>query len=926
MMSDIQCPSCGTMNPDDLEFCQNCQTPLDSPDTFEPGEAPTKKGTAELEPILPQWLRDARSQARQSAEEDAEKTSQLAARSDKPVDLLAGLNAQGDDDDDEVPDWLGNITGKTGKGKKAGPGESTEVRWVELGGGTEELHFPGESIPAAQAPVPSSDENELPPWLANITAAQDQEDNPNQDTLTGWLRNTNLNIPSPDVEPPAVSAFTGDESGADAVDPFSFFESPSAVSGEESNTERLSNLSVEQSPAVRRPEGYAPLEAGLPDWLKGQTGGPGPTRTGDTGELPDWLAKLDTGPLPSVTPPPAAPVVPDADSESPDWLNSVESSSAEPVADASFPAASGTPDWLRNLGSEDTPDFTTSDAVSAEPASDIFADTPDWLKNTASSESSVAFPAADDDSTSDDSDPESDIPFETPDWLKNLGAETPPSPFAAGIKSEPATAADLPGGSPDWLKDLGTNEPAVYFTETPAGGQAGEADPSGTFLSSNSLPGETFENPASAFTQESADNAFSRESLSKGDLDALFMDMPDWLAATGAEEPGPAPTADNLNIIAPGSLPSWVEAMRPLESSAAQGGPVGDQSLEARGPLAGLQGVLPAVPFLGPSSKPKAYSLKLIASTEQQSHATLLDEVLAVETIPVPIATTRVVASQRMLRLGIAVLLFVVLAAAAFSGTQLFPLPLSTNVSVEVQRGLEAVWAIPENAPVLVVFDYEPALSGEMQTLASPLLDQMILLRHPRLTLLSTSPAGATLAESLFSGALAGHNYQSGFQYVNLGYLPGGLSGVRAFAQNPSAVSPFAFNGAPAWGSAPLQGVNGFIDFAAIIVLTDTAETGKIWIEQAGPLRGAAPMVIAASAQTGPLLHPYFQSGQINGLFTGLYDSAIIEQINAGRPGTARRYWDAYNLGLLLAVAVILGGSLFSLMMGLRERSEARAG
>jgi hypothetical protein len=213
-----------------------------------------------------------------------------------------------------------------------------------------------------------------------------------------------------------------------------------------------------------------------------------------------------------------------------------------------------------------------------------------------------------------------------------------------------------------------------------------------------------------------------------------------------------------------------------------------------------------------------------------------------------------------------------------------------------------------------------------MQTLAAPLLDQMILLRHPRLTLLSTSPTGATLAENLFKGPLLVHNYQTGVHYVNLGYLPGGLSGVRAFAQNPSTVSPFAFNGVPAWGSPPLQGVNGFVDFSAIIVFTDTAETGKIWIEQAGPLRGAAPMVIAASAQTGPLLHPYFQSGQINGLFTGLYDSAIIEQINAGRPGTARRYWDAYNLGLLLAVFIIVGGSLFSLVMGMRERAEARAG
>ena len=42
--------------------------------------------------------------------------------------------------------------------------------------------------------------------------------------------------------------------------------------------------------------------------------------------------------------------------------------------------------------------------------------------------------------------------------------------------------------------------------------------------------------------------------------------------------------------------------------------------------------------------------------------------------------------------------------------------------------------------------------------------------------------------------------------------------------------------------------------------------------------------------------------------------------------GTARRYWDAYNLGLFLAVAVIVAGSGLGLLSTLRERAEARAG
>jgi hypothetical protein len=216
-----------------------------------------------------------------------------------------------------------------------------------------------------------------------------------------------------------------------------------------------------------------------------------------------------------------------------------------------------------------------------------------------------------------------------------------------------------------------------------------------------------------------------------------------------------------------------------------------------------------------------------------------------------------------------------------------------------------------------------------METLAGPLVDQMILLKQSRLTFVATSPAGPELAET-FLANLEGRvgeyvGYEPGVGYVNLGYLPGGQNGVRAFAQNPPAAQPLAYNGGQPWQVEPLVNVQVFAHFAAVIVITDSVEGGRAWIEQAGPLRGASPLVIAASAQAGPLLAPYFESRQVNLLFSGLHDAALLEQIDAGRPGTVRQYWDAYNLGVYFAVLFILGGSLYSLLTALRERAEARA-
>ncbi len=67
------------------------------------------------------------------------------------------------------------------------------------------------------------------------------------------------------------------------------------------------------------------------------------------------------------------------------------------------------------------------------------------------------------------------------------------------------------------------------------------------------------------------------------------------------------------------------------------------------------------------------------------------------------------------------------------------------------------------------------------------------------------------------------------------------------------------------------------------------------------------------------MLRPYAQAGQINGLISGLADAVRYEAVN-NRPGLARKYWDAFGAGMMLAVGLIVVGGLWSLFAGLRER------
>ena len=89
--------------------------------------------------------------------------------------------------------------------------------------------------------------------------------------------------------------------------------------------------------------------------------------------------------------------------------------------------------------------------------------------------------------------------------------------------------------------------------------------------------------------------------LSNQDVDLLFsMEMPDWLSqpeAAADETASPqiaTPARESDDSLAPVDLPSWVQAMRPVEAVISETTPgLEDQPEEMEGPLAGLRGVIP---------------------------------------------------------------------------------------------------------------------------------------------------------------------------------------------------------------------------------------------------------------------------------------------------------------------------------------------
>ncbi|MGZ9234413.1 MAG: hypothetical protein ACXW4E_02725 [Anaerolineales bacterium] len=948
-MAELRCSNCGRNNPDLLEVCQFCQAPLKPESVLRIGDRPTKKNTGELESVLPGWLQDVRQQARDSAEEEA---AQDAARpkeqKKEPPDLLAGLASQGgSSDDDEVPDWLSKISPsakpkpvdptpspRTSQDKSATP--STPAPENDFFAQFDQKQSQRASEPVqedapswmdpltSQSPV-SEGKDELSAWFSQAAAQPEETVELDSDAgqSAGWMDNLDSPLPSPKQPAPKeeedlswlrnleeVARQTGDLSAPkQGTDWTASFETPPAASQPSASQEDLSWLDslggIEEPP--QRPSEPAATSSDDLGWLRGLGATSEPSQ-------PSSIFLADEH-LPQEPAPKSFDAAPDrplsskpfVSEEDLDWLNKLGGTAepsqpyTAPVSDTSAkPSSQEDLSWLNDPGG--TPE--SPQPFDAAPNLPTSAEEPSWLKDVGDEPEPLSHPPfaeteADKQVTRRQTSPLGEKQEESvPDWLKRA-TEAPSMPAPGDVSMEWFNQKDQTIGtapSARTSQDKPPQEEPVPTTSQPA-----------PFSDLFSAPSE----PAP---------------LSNQDVDSLFsMEMPDWLShpepevnVPAATTPTAPPSAESEESLAPVDLPSWVQAMRPVEALISEAAPsLEDQPEEKEGPLAGLRGVIPGAP-IGSALRPKPISLKLQATTEQQEGAALLEQILGSETSPRALIAPSFIASQQVLRWALGGLILFVLGTVISLRTQTLPVSLAP-LPAEMQFVSDAFANMPENGRVLVVVDYEPSVAGEMDAVGGPLLAHMVSLRHPTLSFLSTSPTGSGLVERLLTNtninslAPDGPGYQPGAQYFNLGYLPGGSAGVLGFIESPSAIIPAA-------------GVGSFSEYAALIVMTDHAESGRVWVEQLqnkkqiDPSLASQPLLMVASAQAGPMLQPYVSSRQINGIVSGLSDAARYEAVNNVAPGIARSYWDTFAIGLTLAIVLIIIGSLWSVFAAMRAR------
>jgi len=651
------------------------------------------------------------------------------------------------------------------------------------------------------------------------------------------------------------------------------------------------------------------------DWLGrlrskvGPTEEPEPSIAEGTGELPDWLDRLrspgDTGAAEEVQ----EIIDPGEKSGDTDWLNRLRKvESASELTDA---------DW----------DLIENEIASSPEHEQARPEIPDWLKAARKGE---------DERTEIEEEPETEALEGPLDFSQRLAKHSPEPPkLEEAAEQETSVPDEVIGELEVEALDAPLDFSQRLARHSPEPPKLEEADEQET-----SVPDEVIGEPevSSEDSEEELeaqvpdmvyvpalildDETHEEETQ---DIDLESIPVPEWIDEEPAPEPAAAEDDEQQPGISRAVLPEWLEAMRPDEINRIQDQAEGDepQSFETIGPLAGLSGVLMAEPVVAMPRTPGTVAVGINITQQENEQVRILRKLVEAERQDIASPAPRPRAAPILQWIVGLVLVAAVILPQVLSG-EIFAAPRWVPQDLNILRNLVEELAV--DTPALIVVDYDPGYSAELEAVGSSLLDHLFQ-RGMRVVTLSTRSPGPALAQRLIEHVTPWHVLEPGDDYLHLGYLAGGPTAVQLFASNPrygnlrGFMLPAERDWNTPWEAPILADVQQLSDFSAVLVITAGTETARTWAEQAAPLTGESPFIMVLSAGAEPLVRPYYSNPdpQVDAIFTGL-PSAKANELTNGRSGGASLLWDAFGTGGWAATGILVVGSVMGIAASLLRR------
>jgi len=237
---------------------------------------------------------------------------------------------------------------------------------------------------------------------------------------------------------------------------------------------------------------------------------------------------------------------------------------------------------------------------------------------------------------------------------------------------------------------------------------------------------------------------------------------------------------------------------------------------------------------------------------------------------------------------------------------------LAVPISPEVQSAYDELTKLPPGSKILAAFDYDPPSEPELQPMADAFMTYCFT-HNIEVIIMGLWPQGPQQANQAIEAAFEAKpelrdKITYGVDYVNLGFQSGNEFVILRMGESFKAMFPADIYGTP-YDSIPiLKNVKNYSNIDYCMNFSAGKPGTQEWVQGAVD-RFALRMSAGNTAVQAPMIYPFLQAGQIDGLMGGMAGAAEFEKLT-GYTGKASTYIKSQSFAHIVVIVFIIVGNM----------------
>jgi hypothetical protein len=247
---------------------------------------------------------------------------------------------------------------------------------------------------------------------------------------------------------------------------------------------------------------------------------------------------------------------------------------------------------------------------------------------------------------------------------------------------------------------------------------------------------------------------------------------------------------------------------------------------------------------------------------------------------------------------------------------------LPVPISPEVQAAFDEIAKLPPGSKILTAFDYDPPSEPELQPMADAFM-KYCFDHEIRVIIMGLWPQGPQQADQAVEAAFEmdpslRDKIVYGEDYVNLGFQSGNEFVILRMGESFKAMFPADIYNTPYDSIPVLKGVKNYSNVDYCMNFSAGKPGTQEWVQGAGDRFGLR-LSAGNTAVQAPMMYPFLQGGQLDGLMGGMAGAAEFEKLT-GNLGKASTYIKSQSFAHVVVIVFIIIGNMAFFRAGRKQK------